>query len=112
MTHGRDVRASGLELPIIFAVKSENKDISLWCFVIDEKARRFDNVLAVSVVPDNKKMIDDFFLFSVNDFTRTKFLILLKNSSLYRSSKIESGGVEEVITELIGQFGIQKDKTR
>jgi DNA invertase Pin-like site-specific DNA recombinase len=91
------------ELPIIFAVKNENKDISLWCFRIEEKHRRFDNMLAVSVVPDTKKMIDGFFLLSVNDFTRTNFLILSKNNSLYRSSKIESSGVEEVITELMEQ---------
>ncbi|MBX3163277.1 MAG: hypothetical protein KF900_02260 [Bacteroidetes bacterium] len=33
------------ELPIIFAVRNENKDITLWCFVVEEKERRFDNVL-------------------------------------------------------------------
>jgi hypothetical protein len=92
------------KLPIIFAVKNENKDISLWCFRISEDTRRFDSVLAVSIVPDTKKMIDDFFLFSVNDFTRTNFLILFKNNSLYRSSKIENSGVEEVITQLIEQL--------
>jgi len=93
------------ELPIIFAVKNEHKDISLWCFIIEEKNRRFDSILAVSVVPDNKKMIDDFFLFSVNDFTRTNFLVLLKNNSLYRTSKIDSSGVEEIITQFINQAG-------
>jgi len=38
----------------------------------------------------------------VQDFTWTNFLILSKNSSLYRSSKIESSDVEEIITQLIG----------
>jgi len=91
------------ELPIIFAVKNEHKDISLWCFIIEEKNRKFDNVLAVSVVPnaDVKKMIDDFFLLSVQDFTRTNFLILSNNSPLYRSSKIDISGVEEMITQLL-----------
>ena len=92
------------KLPIIFAVKNENKDISRWYFRISEDTRKFDNVLAVSVVPDNKKMIDDFFLFSVDDFTRTNFLILSQNNSLYRSSKIENSDVEEIITKLIGQL--------
>ena len=96
------------KLPIIFAVKNENKDVSLWCFLISEDTRRFDNVLAVSVVLDTKKMIDDFFLFSVQDFTRTNFLILSKNDPLYHSSKIESSSVEEIITQLIGQLEIQK----
>jgi hypothetical protein len=96
-----EVEKTVSELPIVFAVKNENKDISLWCFLIEEKIRKFDNVLAVSVVPDRKNVIDDFFLFSVQDFTQTNFLILFKNSSLYRSSKIESGGVEEIITQLI-----------
>jgi hypothetical protein len=93
-------------LPIIYAVKNESKDISLWCFRIEEKTRRFDNVLAVSVVSDtdSKKMINGFFLFSVHDFTQTNFLILSKNNSLYRSSKVESSGVEEIITQLIGQI--------
>ena len=97
------------ELPIIFAVKNENKDISLWCFIIEEKIRRFDTVLAVSVVSGTKKMIDDFFLFSVREFTRTNFLILSKHNSLYRSSKIENSGVEEIITQLIRQLETQNN---
>jgi len=95
------------ELPIIFAVKNEHKGISFWCFLISEDTRRFDNVLAVSVVPDTKKMIDDFFLFSVHDFTRTNFLVLSQNNSLYHSSKIESSGVEKIITQLIRQLAIE-----
>jgi len=95
------------ELPIIFAVKNETKDTSHWCFRISEDTRKFDSVLAISVVPDTKEMVDDFFLFSVNDFTRTNFLTLSQNDSLYRSSKIESKAVEEVITRLIGEFEIQ-----
>jgi inorganic pyrophosphatase/exopolyphosphatase len=96
------------ELPIIFAVKNENKDISLWCFLIEEKIRKYDKVLAVSVVLDTKKMIDDFFLFSISDFTRTNFLILSKNNSLYHTSKIENKGIEEIITQLIRQYETQK----
>ena len=95
-----EAKKTVLELPIIYAVKNENKDIALWCFRIEEDTRRFDKVLAVSVVSDTKNVIDDFFLFSVNDFTRTNFLILSKNNSLYRSSKIESSDVEEVIAHL------------
>ena len=89
------------KLPIIFGVKNESKEISLWCFLISEDTRKFDNVLAVSIVPDTKKIIDDFFLFSVQDFTRTNFLILFKNNSLYHTSKIESSDVEEIITQLM-----------
>ena len=92
------------ELPIVFAVKNEIKDSSLWCFLVEEKMRRYENVLAISVVADRKNVIDDFFLFSVEDFTRTNFLILSKNGSLYRNSRIESNGVEEVIIKLITQF--------
>ena len=96
------------KLPIIFGVKNESKDIAHWCFLISEDTRRFDNVLAVSVVSDSKKMIDGFFLFSVHDFTRTGFLILSKHNSLYHSSKRENSAVEEIITQLIKQLEIQK----
>lgn len=91
------------ELPIIFSIKQENKNTVSYCFIITEKNRRFDNVLAVTVIPDTKKIIDDFFLISVQDFTLTNYLILLKNSSLYLTSKIESNKIEEIIKLLIDQ---------
>jgi DNA invertase Pin-like site-specific DNA recombinase len=92
------------ELPIIFSVKHDQKNVSLYCFIITEKDRRFDNVLAVSVVPDTKKMIDDFFLFSIKDFSRTNYLVLSKNSHLYNTSKIENNRIEETIKLLVQQF--------
>lgn len=93
------------ELPIIFSVKCENKDTPpLYCFLITEKNRRFDNVLAISVVPDNKQMIDDFFLLSIQDFTLSNYLILSKNNNLYNASKIESNRIEETIKLLIHQL--------
>lgn len=96
------------ELPIVFAVKNESKDIILWCFLITEETRRFDNVFAVSVVLDKKQLVDDFFMFSVRDFTGTNFLILSKNTSLYHTSKIESNRIEETIKLLIKQFNKAK----
>ncbi|GHT65758.1 hypothetical protein FACS189452_00460 [Bacteroidia bacterium] len=93
-----------LELPIIFAVKNDDKDVALWCFVIEEKEHRFDNVLAVSVVIDSKEKIDDFLLLSVQNFTRTNFLILSSNNALYRTSKIEINNLEETVTQLIQQI--------
>lgn len=92
------------KLPIVFAVKNENKNITLWCFLITEEIRRFDNLLAISVVPNTQKVVDDFFLLSVKDFTRTNYLILFKNSSKYYSSKIENSKIEEIITSFIVQL--------
>jgi DNA invertase Pin-like site-specific DNA recombinase len=92
------------ELPIVFSVKTENENISLWCCLISENIRNYKNVLAVSVVTDPKKEIDDFFLFSMQDFTSSNFLILTQNSSLYHNSKIEGNKIEEVVNLLIKQF--------
>jgi DNA invertase Pin-like site-specific DNA recombinase len=93
------------ELPIIFCVKHEDKDASpLYCFLITEKNRRFDNILAISVVPDAKKMIDDFFLLSTRDFTISNYLVLSKNNHLYNTSKIEGNRIEETIKLLIHQL--------
>jgi len=96
------------ELPIIFSVKNEDKDVSFWCFLITEKTRRFDNALAISVVPGQKKVIDDFFSFSVKDFTGANFLIFSKNSSLYHNAKMEGNRIEEKIIQLIKQFRSSK----
>jgi hypothetical protein len=98
------------ELPIIFSVENENKNISQYCFIITEQNRRLDNVLAISVVPDTKKMIGTFFLLSVQDFTRTNYLILSKNSPLYDASKIENNKVEETIKLLIQQLKNSRQK--
>lgn len=91
-------------LPIIYAVKLEDKDISLWCFLISEEIRKFENVLAVSVILDHKKVIDDFFFLTTNDFTKTDFLIMTENSSLYHKTKTDSGKIEEIIKVLISQL--------
>lgn len=92
------------ELPIIFSVKHDNKNGQLCCFLITEEIRKFDNVLAISVVLDTKKIIDDFFLFSIQHFTHTNYLILSKNSSLYYASKIENNRIEDTIRLLIQQL--------
>ena len=92
------------ELPIIFAVKHDDKDTPHWCFMIDEKIRRFDNVLAVNIVANKINVIDSFFLLSVQDFTQTNFLILTQNSSLYYISKIEKDSIEKIIIQLIKQL--------
>lgn len=92
------------ELPIIFSVKNDDKDIPLWCFVISENTRKYDSVLGISVIPDSKKTIENFFLFSVGEFSRNNFLILTGESSLYNKSKMESSGIENAIIMLIKQF--------
>ncbi|MES2266162.1 MAG: recombinase family protein [Bacteroidota bacterium] len=91
-------------LPLIFGIKNEDKDISFWHFLISEKTRRFDNALAISVVPDQEKAIEGFFSFSIKDFTPTNFLIFNKNSSIYHNTKIEGSRIEEKIIQLIKQF--------
>lgn len=91
-------------LPIIFSVKHENTFASSWCFLISEKMRNFDNVLAIGVFEDSKKPINDFFMLSLKNFTTTNFLILSENSQLYHETKIETSDLEEVVKILIKQF--------
>lgn len=92
------------ELPIIFGVKTEHKNFSQWCFLILEKNRQFDEVLAVSVVPEIKKYVDGFFTFQINEFTKTNFLVLSQNNSLYHKGKIENTKLEEIIIRFIKQL--------
>lgn len=91
-------------LPIIFSIKLESKITSCWCFMISEKMRNFDNVLGISVFEDSKKTLNEFFLFSIKEFTSTNFLILSENSSLFHETKIETKNLEEAIGNLIKQF--------
>lgn len=101
-----------MELPIIFAIKVENKHLTNWCFLISEQTRKFDNVLAISVVPDHKQVIDGFFLLPVQNFTLTDYLILSKNSSVYHNCKIENDKIEETINLLIEKLKNQSPANR
>jgi DNA invertase Pin-like site-specific DNA recombinase len=92
------------ELPIIFSVKNQEGDAALWCFLITEKTRQYSNALAISVVPNLKKVIEDLFFFSIDDFTNTNFLIFSDKSSKYNDFKIESGKVEDTVKTLIKQI--------
>ena len=92
------------ELPIIFSLRSDFKNLHLWCFLISEQIRKFDTVLAISVIPERKRIIDDFFLLSVRDFTVSGFLILSTDTPLYDKSKIKENKIEDVILSLIKQF--------
>ncbi|MDR0830022.1 MAG: hypothetical protein LBN95_07925 [Prevotellaceae bacterium] len=85
------------DLPIVFAIGGDNK----WCFVIDEQIRRFETVLAVSVIVEKTAVIDGYFLLSVQDFSRTDFIVFSQNDPLYSSSKVEINSPEEIIKLLI-----------
>lgn len=97
-------------LPIIYSIKIENDGVPNWCFLISEKIRRFDNVLAISVAFKPKSVIDGFFLFSVKDFTLTNFLILSKNSKFYNNTKIVSDDIEKIVKLLINQIKNSKKR--
>ncbi len=92
------------ELPIIFAIKLENKYLTQWCFLIPEKARKYDNALAISIIPKAKQGFDDFFMLPIKNFTNNNFLIFSKNGSQYYKWKIENDRIEESIKILINQF--------
>jgi DNA invertase Pin-like site-specific DNA recombinase len=92
------------ELPIIFSIQLENKYISHCCFLISEKMRRYESVLGISVNMESKKMVENFFLLPTQNFTRTDFLILSNDNSLYHESKITVDKLEETIKLLIKQF--------
>lgn len=92
------------KLPIIYAVKLGDRDFSFCCFLISEEIRKFENVLAVSVIPNHKNETPDFFFLSTNDFTKTDFLIFNENSSLYYKSKTDSSKIEEILKILINQL--------
>jgi len=98
------------ELPIVFAVKIETKGISNWCFLIEEENRRYDNILAISVDADKTNVIDEYFLFSVENFSRHNYLCLSQNDSLYNSSKIEIGYIKEIIKQFISELLIIKER--
>lgn len=91
-------------LPIIFSIKLENEGVTNWCFVISEKIRSYDNVLAISVSTEPKRLIDTFFLLPIKDFTITNFLTLSKNTPLYQNTKILSEDVEKIIKILVNEI--------
>lgn len=89
------------DLPIIFSVKLQDQETSKWCFLITEKDRRYKQVLSLSVLSDSKKTLDQIFLLPIKKFTKTNFLILSENDTLYQKSKIEQNNIEQTINSLI-----------
>lgn len=92
------------ELPVVFSVKLNKESASHWCFVISEHVRKYDHVLALSIVLDQKKLLDEIFMLSTEDFTSSNFLIFSEADSIYNNAKIENNEIEEKVTELFRQF--------
>ncbi|QQM25156.1 recombinase family protein [Elizabethkingia sp. M8] len=92
------------KLPIVFGIKVEQESISRWCFVITEDAKKYDNILGVGVVSNSKKVIENFFLFSTRDFTKTNFQIFHNRSAMYNNTLIEEVKIESSINLLIKQL--------
>lgn len=98
------------KLPIVFGIKVEQESISRWCFVITEDAKKYDNILGVGVVSNSKKVIENFFLFSTRDFTKTNFLIFHNRSAMYNNTLIEEVKIESSINLLIKQLVDSKQR--
>ena len=98
-----DARTIVQWLPMTAAIKSDEKGVSSWCFLITEENRNFDHVLVISVVADAKNVIDCF-LIPTAAFTGTNFFILSKDSLLYHSYKIESEKMEETVEILVKEY--------
>lgn len=92
------------ELPVIFSVKLSKDSASHWCFVISEDIRRYDNVLGLSIVLDQKKILDEIFMLSTEDFTSSNYLIFSEEDKIYNNTKIESSEFEAKVIELFKQF--------
>lgn len=91
-------------LPIAFSVRIENKNSLYCCFLISEKMRACEKVLGITVLPNSKKTIDEFFLLSIQDFTSTNFLIVTENSASYYNNKIDNSRIEENLIFLLKEF--------
>lgn len=92
------------ELPVVFNVKLNKNSVSHWCFVIHENARKYDNILALSIVLDQEKPLNDIFMLSTEDFTGSNFILFSEKDSIYNSAKIDSSEMESKVTELFKQF--------
>jgi len=92
------------ELPVVFSVKLDTQSTPQWCFVISEHARKYDHVLALSIVLDQHKILDEIFMLSTEDFTTSNFLIFSHSDQIYTQSKIESSEIESKVRELFEQF--------
>ena len=88
------------ELPIIYAVKNEDRNPACWCFIIeDETPTYLGKFLAVSVVLNQKNVIDEFFMVSIDDFSKMDSLYLRQNDDLYNKSKLDMS-IQEIIIQL------------
>lgn len=92
------------ELPVVFSVKLDNQSTPQWCFVISEHVRKYDHVLALSIVLDRQNILDEIFMLSTEEFTSSNFLVFSQDDRIYTNAKIESAEIEHKVTELFNQF--------
>lgn len=92
------------ELPIIYGVKNHTLDHGNLCFIITEKQRRFNNVLAIGI-DDNFTLIkQDCFLFSLKEFKNSNYITLQDNTPAFFDQKKDQENIEEVIKNFIQQY--------
>ncbi len=96
----REARVIAERLPIVFGVNFYRESISHWCFLIEEKIRNYDYVLAVSIAIDQREPIDNFFLIPADDFSVANFIVFSENERSYLNYKIEREQIEERVLDL------------
>jgi len=91
-------------LPLALSLKVPYESGYGWWFVIDGDMKRFDSILAVSVMPEGKDRRDKFFSIPTKDFGSHYFMLLLENSIQYQSYFIPEAKMQESIDIFLKQF--------
>lgn len=92
-----EAEAIAEKFPVVFGARFYRDSIAHWCFLIDENARNFEYVLAVSVAIDQRDPIDGFFVIPTSAFSASNVLVFSQDESCYTDYKIQREKVEEKI---------------
>jgi len=96
-----DVNNDAEVLPLVFAVRFYRESLAHWCFVIEEKLRRYDIVVGVSVATDEIEPVDKLFCIPTVDFGFYNIRVFSETDECYSAYQAHDDIVQKVLLSLI-----------
>ena len=92
---------------MIFSVVFSRESKPHWCFIITEKMKNLDSVMAVSVDLAKATLFDEVFDIPVDSFRESNFLIFSKKEKIYSEYLVTKEKISEKFQTILNKVVLQ-----